>query len=274
MSTHWDESLAERYRAHRYDFPEKALAGRTVVVAGGTGGLGSALVALLAKEGARLIVGYRANGERAEKLAGAMKSQLHTDLKLLPGDILDPAVRESYIDAVRQSGQLLAGAAIFPGDPARVPFESLTREAISTSFDSNYTGPMLLARDLGAMMESSQSGGNLVLLATMQGVAPFPSSLAYAAPKAALVHAARVLAQQWNKVCVNVVAPGATVAGMAELSVKSGKYHRYIETGVITRFGRPEDVARAVRFFLEPGQYANGQVLIVDGGLTFRRGRT
>ena len=202
LSAHWDESLAERYRAHRYDFPEKALAGRTVVVAGGTGGLGSAFVALLAKEGARMIVGYRTNSHRAKKLARTMKEQFHADLKLVSGDILDPAVRRSYIDAVRQTGRLPAGAAIFPGDPARVSFESLTREAISASFDSNYTGPMLLARDLGAMMESSDAGGNLVLLATMQGVAPFPSSLAYAAPKAALVHAARVLAQQWNKVRV------------------------------------------------------------------------
>jgi 3-oxoacyl-[acyl-carrier protein] reductase len=122
-------------------------------------------------------------------------------------------------------------------------------------------------------MEQANDGGSIVMLATMQAIVPFASSVNYAAPKAALVHAARILAQQWNKVVVNVVAPGATVAGMAESSVRSGKYDRHIASGAISRFGRPEDVARAVRFFLEPGQYANGQVLVVDGGLTIRRDR-
>jgi 3-oxoacyl-[acyl-carrier protein] reductase len=95
--------------------------------------------------------------------------------------------------------------------------------------------------------------------------------LNYAAPKAALVHAARILAAQWKHVRVNVVAPGATLAGMAEASVSSGKYDSFIEKGIIPRFGRPEDIARAVRFFLEPDGYATGQVLVVDGGLTLRR---
>jgi NAD(P)-dependent dehydrogenase (short-subunit alcohol dehydrogenase family) len=86
-----------------------------------------------------------------------------------------------------------------------------------------------------------------------------------------LVQAARVLARQWKRVRVNVVAPGATVAGMAEASVSAGKYDPYITSGAIARFGRPEDVARAVRFFFEPDNYITGQVLVVDGGLTLRR---
>lgn len=276
-SAYWDEPLAERFRRFHYDFPEKALAGRTLAVAGGTGGLGSALVALLAREGARVIVGYRSNVERAEKLRRSIEEQFGARLYLVAGDILNAEVRRAYVGAVKKVGQPLAGAAIFSGEPARVAFESLNRETIAASFESNYVGPLLFAKDLGETMEGSNeapgAGGSLVLLATMQAVAPFPSSLAYATPKAALVHAAKVLALQWNKVSVNVVAPGATVAGMAESSVSAGKYDRHISSGAISRFGHPEDIARAVRFFLEPGQYATGQVLTVDGGLTIRRDR-
>jgi pteridine reductase len=105
----------------------------------------------------------------------------------------------------------------------------------------------------------------------MQAVAPFTSSLNYAAPKAALVHAARILAKQYRRVRVNVAATGATVAGIAETSMRSGKYNTYVSSGAIPRFGRAEDVARAVRFFLEPQGYMTGQVLVVDGGLTLRR---
>jgi 3-oxoacyl-[acyl-carrier protein] reductase len=60
---------------------------------------------------------------------------------------------------------------------------------------------------------------------------------------------------------------------MAAASVQSGKYDRYVESVAIGRFGRPEDVARAVRFFLEPDNYITGQTLVVDGGLTLRRDR-
>jgi NAD(P)-dependent dehydrogenase (short-subunit alcohol dehydrogenase family) len=272
-SQYWDEKLAEQLRQFRYEFAEKTLAGKTIIVAGGTGGLGSALVALLAREGVRLIVGYRWNRERAEAVRAAIKEQFNITIELVAGDIADPAVIEEYVAAVRKTGQPLGGAAIFPGDPARIALEALTRETMAASLESNYVGPVLLAKRLGEIMEQTNEGGSIVMLATMQAIAAFASSVNYAAPKAALVHAAKILAQQWNKVSVNVVAPGATVAGMAESSVRSGKYDRHISSGAISRFGRPEDVARAVRFFLEPGQYTNGQVLVVDGGLTIRRDR-
>lgn len=64
------------------------------------------------------------------------------------------------------------------------------------------------------------------------------------------------------------MSPGVTVAGMAEASIASGKYDHCLKEGIIYRFGRAEDVARAVRFFLEPDNYVTGQVLSVDGGIT------
>jgi NAD(P)-dependent dehydrogenase (short-subunit alcohol dehydrogenase family) len=266
-SKYWDENLAERYRAHRYEFPQRTLAGKTVVVAGGTGGLGAATVALLAAEGARLVVGYRANRERAESLARAMREQFGAELTLVAGDIAEKETRKKYWEAAGGAPQAVA---IFPGDPARVSWEALDREALLRSLEANYVGPVLLAKELGAAMEKS-TGGSVVLLATMQAVAAFRGSLNYGPAKAALVHAAQVLAQEWSRVRVNVVAPGATVAGMAEASVSGGKYDAFVESGAIPRFGRPEDVARAVRFFLEPDNYLTGQVLIVDGGRTLRR---
>jgi NAD(P)-dependent dehydrogenase (short-subunit alcohol dehydrogenase family) len=272
-SQHWDAARADAYARFHYDFPERTLAGKTVVVAGGTGGLGAATVSLLLREGAHLIVGYRKDRERAASLSKAMGEQYGANLELIEGDIASPEVRGKYIETCQRAGASFAGVALFPGDPARVAFEKLDRDALIASLEVNYVGPVLLAKDLGQVMEGSSAGGSVVLLTTMQAHAAFPGSLNYGAPKAALAHAAKILAQQWNRVRVNVVAPGATISGMAAASVQSGKYDRYVESGAIERFGRAEDVARAVRFFLEPDNYITGQTLVVDGGLKLRRDR-
>jgi 3-oxoacyl-[acyl-carrier protein] reductase len=105
----------------------------------------------------------------------------------------------------------------------------------------------------------------------MQTSAIFANSTAYSAPKAALVHAAKILAKECRgpaDIRVNVISPGVNDAGMAKASIASGKYAPYLENRAIPRYGRAADVARAVRFFLDPDNYVTGQVLTVDGGLT------
>ena len=107
--------------------------------------------------------------------------------------------------------------------------------------------------------------------ATMQALALFPGSTAYATAKAALIHGAQLLAKELrgpSNIRVNVIAPGVTQAGMAEASIAAGKYKRYLDEGIIPRYGHAEDITRAVRFFLEPDNFITGQVLAVDGGLT------
>jgi NAD(P)-dependent dehydrogenase (short-subunit alcohol dehydrogenase family) len=98
----------------------------------------------------------------------------------------------------------------------------------------------------------------------------FPGSTVYAGAKAALVHAGRILAKENRgpgEVRVNVISPGVIATGMAIASILSGKHLRYCENGSIRRWGKGEDIARAVRLFLEPDNYITGQHLLIDGGL-------
>src|SRR2546425_12929934 len=104
-SPYWDEELAARFRQFRYEFAERALADRVIAVAGGTGGLGAAVVTLLARDGARLGVGYRANRERAQALSRAIAAQFCQKLPLGEGDPGGTAVRTPDSSEVRQLGQ-------------------------------------------------------------------------------------------------------------------------------------------------------------------------
>ena len=233
--------------------------GKQIVLAGGSGGLGSATAELLSREGAQLIVTYRSNAERAEPL-----SSIAT---VVQADITQKAERRRLLDAARD----LYGLVVFAGDPSRVKDPSAIEEAMTASHATNYLGPILLAREAAERMKESGTQGAIVLFSTMQAMSLFPGSTAYAAPKAALLHAAQILAKELRgpaNVRVNVISPGVTAAGMAEASIASGKYNRYIEEGIVPRFGKAIDIARTVRFFLEPDNYVTGQAITVDGGLT------
>ena len=219
------------------------LDGLDVLLVGGAGGLGTATAELLNTEGARVVISSRNHGLRA--------------------DITQAVDRKRLLDSVPN----LYGLVVFAGDPARGPLE----EAMPRSHAVNYEGPILLARAAAEQMKTNGTPGAIVLFASMQAVTLFPGSTAYAGEKAALLHSGRILAKEYRgpaNIRVNVIAPGVMQAGMAEASIASGKYERYLTEGAIPRYGKAADVARAVRFLLEPDNYITGQVLSVDGGIT------
>ena len=220
-----------------------SLRNRDVLLVGGTGGLGVETARLLESEGARVVLSSRQSG-------------VHADITIAED-------RARLLDAVPR----LYGLVVFAGTPAR----GNPAEAMRLSYDVNYAGPILLAREAVERMRQATTPGSIVLFSTMQAVGLFPGSTAYAGAKAALAHAALILAKECRgrmNIRVNVIAPGVMAAGMAEASIAAGKYDRYLAEDIIPRFGRPLDVARAVRFFLEPDNYVTGQVLSVDGGIT------
>lgn len=226
---------------------------REIVVAGGAGGLGPAAVRMFAAEGAHVVATYVRNRERAEQLADVAT--------IIQADLTRPEDRRRLLDAVPK----LYGLVIYSGIAAR------SEDMMAESMEANYFGPIRLAREAAERMKASGTPGAIVLIATMQAMALFPNSTAYSAPKAALVHAAGVLAKECRgpaNIRVNVVSPGVIEAGIALTTIGQGKYRRYLDDAVIPRYGKPEDVARAVRLFLEPDSYITGQTITVDGGLT------
>ena len=235
-----------------------SLAGRQIVLAGGAGGLGSATTHLLAEEGTRLLVSYHSQAERAAAL-GQIAALTQADI-----------TRE--VDRTRLLAQApeLYGLVVLAGTPARPRPSETDEQRARRSQEENYLGPLLLARAAADQMWQAGTPGAIILFSTMQAEAVFAGSSFYAAPKAALTHAALVLAKECRgaNIRVNVIAPGVMQAGMAQESIAAGKYARYREDGSIPRYGTATDVARAVRFLLEPDNYITGQVLRVDGGLS------
>ena len=245
--------------------------GKTVILAGGSGGIGAAVADLVASRGGIPVIGCFHNPERARELARDIQSRHAVHVPVVAGDVLEGDGRGRLIEAALSEGALY-GLVSLIGDPARVPIEDATEEDFLASMRINFVAPMLLTRDFASCIKGNDA--SVVLVSTMQAVGVFPGSTLYAAPKAALNHAMKILARQWggpDRIRINVVAPGVTTSGMARKSVKSGKYDQFVVNGVITRFGDSADVARAIGLFLEPDNYVTGQVLTVDGGLTLNK---
>lgn len=273
-SPHLDPEEARRHDLLKFDYARRPLAGRVMLLAGGTGGLGTATAALLITEGAYPILGYHTNRGRAELVQQRLQDTYAGPVGLIQSDLRDEAGRKRFVEDALRVRDRIDALVVFTGDPARAKTTDLQSPAFQEALDQNAVAPLLLARDVALAMRERSARGAIVLLSSMQGAYPFEGSLAYGTAKAALIHGAKVLAKDFggrSGINVNVVAPGVTTVGMARASIDSGKYDPMIDRGVISRFGRPEDVARAVRLLVDPEGYITGQVLVVDGGLTLRR---
>ena len=236
-----------------------SLSKRDVIIVGGTGGIGSEVTRILAAANARVTATFRANAARAREFRSLGR--------VAQADLGVAEERSRLIHSVDE----LYGLVVMAGDPARASASETPEETMQRSHNVNFAGPILLARETADMMRKRGTPGAIVLVSTMQAAGLFPGSTMYAAEKAALVHAARILAKETrgpSGIRVNVVSPGIIEAGMAKASISSGKYNHYLEDGTLPRFGTPHDIARAVRFLLEPDNYITGQVLCIDGGIT------
>src|SRR5262245_9067194 len=109
-----------------------SLQGREIILAGGSGGIGSSVAEQLRGEGARLVVSYLHNRERAERFAPAAS--------ILQADLSDSESRDRLLKAA----PAMYGLVVFAGDPAR---GLDANAAMQRSHAANYMGPILLARE-------------------------------------------------------------------------------------------------------------------------------
>ena len=238
----------------------ETLRDREIVLAGGAGGLGSAAAEMLAAEGARLVIGYRRNAERAERWRDRAT--------VVQADLASAEDRRRLLDAA----PALYGAGGLRRRSARVSDPAQMEEALATIVGGELRGADPAgARGGGADEVGRDAGRDRAARDDAGGGAVSRIDGVRGGEGGADARGAgfwRKSAAAPANVRVNVIAPGVMQAGMAEASIASGKYDRFLQEGTIARFGRAEDIARAVRFLLEPDNYITGQVLSVDGGIT------
>jgi 3-oxoacyl-[acyl-carrier protein] reductase len=244
------------------------LGGKTALVTGGSGDIGSAIARGLAKAGVDVAVSYVGDAQRAKATVDAVKKigrrSVAIQLDQRDPNSIDAGVRK----VVAEFGRLdiLVNNA---GWNIGIPFKdlnALTVEIWDRVMETNLRGPYLLARAFAPELRRHKAG-RIVNIASLAGIAPGGSSIAYASSKAGLIHLTHCLAVALAPgVTVNCIAPGLVEGTrMAERVPEDIKRQARMQA-VLGRTASAQDIAEQALAFCRT-ETVTGQVLVIDGGM-------
>lgn len=241
------------------------LTGKLSVVTGGSGDIGRAICEALAVAGSDVIVTYVGDQERAETSAGLVRDA-GRQASILQLDQRDEASIDAAAAAIAEGGRcdvLVNNAAWNIGIPFR-NLETLDSATWDRVQETNLRGPYLLTRALAELL--ADGGGRVVNIASVGGLLPGSSSIAYSCSKAALIHLTHCLAVAMSPtVTVNCVAPGLVEGTRMAARLPDEVSEGARRASLLGQVGSPIDIANATVMLCE-AESITGQTVVVDGG--------
>ena len=240
-----------------------------VVVTGASRGLGRAIAQEMGRGGAKVVVNYSRSREPAEELVAEI-SENGGEAIAVQADVSDPEQAKSLIDrTIEEFGRidvLVNNAGINVDRTLRKLSVEDWDKVIQVDLNSAF---YTVHAALPHMTE--QGGGKIINMSSFVGEAGNIGQANYSAAKAGLLGFTKTAAKELARygITVNSICPGFIETDMVAAIPDDAK-EKLLKTVPLGRFGHPEEIARAVRFLVEDGDYITGQALDINGGVYIR----
>lgn len=239
----------------RFDFSDQ-----TVVVTGGSRGIGRQICEAFAAAGARV---FTCSRRPPEKPFGSAAIQCESV------DVRDPEATAAWLARCAEPGDGIDVLVNNAGGAPSVDAADAPPKLTNKILELNLNAPLVLSGQVHRHMVDKEHGGAIVNIVSISSVRPTPTGAAYGAAKAGLMNATTSLAVEWGpKVRVNCVVSGLVETELTGDHFGEGDVKASITSAIPAgRFGRGEEIAHAVMFLAaRDSSYVSGAALEVYGG--------
>lgn len=257
------------------------LAGKNILIIGGTSGMGLSAAKAFIRQGAQVVV----TGHIGD-VCDAAQAELGNNAKVMECDAREEHTAEQAISLCQDYwGDLHALYHVAGGSGRRFgdgPLHEMTLEGWEATLQLNLTSIMLSNRAAVRVFRQQGLGGAILNMGSVLGFSPSPAFFtthAYAAAKSAVIGFSRSIAAHYaaDNIRVNVIAPALVDTPMAQRAVQDPIIQDFVHTKQPLdggRLGRPEDLDAAATLLLsDQSRFITGQVLSVDGGWQLAEGQ-
>lgn len=243
------------------------LQGKSVLVTGASRGIGRAIALEFAKQGANVAVNYAGSEDKAQKVVEEILQLGVKGFKIQADVSNESDVKGMVKEVISQFGQLdilINNAGVNKDNLLMRMKESEFDQVINT----NLKGAFLCTKAVTRQM-MKQKAGRIINVASIVGVSGNPGQANYVAAKAGVIGLTKTTAKELasRNVLVNAVAPGFISTDMTDALTEEQR-KEMLSMIPLSKLGRPEDVAKVVRFLAsEDANYITGQTIHIDGGM-------
>ena len=244
------------------------LQGQVAIVTGGATGMGRAICAALAEEGARVLVNYRASADAAQEVVDGITASGGTAVAHAADVQVDDQVR-AMVESVRKRWRRLDVLVNNAGWSKVTPhwkLEELTDEIWDRTLNTNLRGAFYCTRAAVPLMREN-GGGAIINNASASAYTAAGSSIVYSASKAAMVNMTKALARVLAPdIRVNAIAPGLVhtrFAGWPAAAFETGR-----QVSPLKRIASVEEVASTVLFLAADATAITAETILIDCGAT------
>jgi glucose 1-dehydrogenase len=254
------------------------LKGKSVLVTGGSSGIGQAIAVRFAEHGANVAINYLRQPDEAHDTEEQVHACVNKVQQEGVRDVLvqgDVSKEDDVVRMVSEAVEELGGIDVVvnnAGIQISRPSEELSIEDFDKVLAVNLRGAFLCAREAIGHFLDEDKGGSIINISSVHQVIPKPNYLGYSTSKGGMQNLTRTLALEYasRRIRVNGVGPGATVTPINRAWIDDPEKRRAVEEHIpMQRAGDSDEMAGVTCFLAsDDAAYITGQTIFVDGGLT------